>query len=331
VVLFDAAANPAAHSRARCGDGSAVQGHALRDAVDRVVAVVADPHCPTLGRRHPGHGDVPAQADQHAALASESVECGGGSEVGCQCLGGGAEVDLDVGGRVDSPGLGRIAHPLPARHGTDDEHKRAAVERKLRKVDVVAGAAQRGPDGGVDVAVAQLRGAQCLVDGPAEERADPLLTTRAGVESHQLAVSAEAAAGRVNVAQDDVNGSLGRAQRVTLVLAHHQPHRRAQGPALDCRKTHGGAHEPPDTAAADAVGAAVATAVLPLTAFDAAAAAVDVVAVVVVLAPAGAEVEAVVARLARAVAPMPMAMTATVAAALRADAAVIRRKRRWAR
>src|SRR5205807_10266931 len=99
VVELDSAAPPATHPCARAGHGTGLKDDPLGGGVHGFVAVVTDLNHPPSWRGLPGNSDLAAEADHHAAVTSERLQAGNSAEVRGQCLGGGAEIDLDPSGK----------------------------------------------------------------------------------------------------------------------------------------------------------------------------------------------------------------------------------------
>ena len=75
--------------------------------------LVADKHRPAAQRRLSRHGDVTAEADQHAAAGHAGRRRPGGA-IGAEALGSGSEVEPHSSGQSQAPAV--EPHRLPARH-----------------------------------------------------------------------------------------------------------------------------------------------------------------------------------------------------------------------
>jgi hypothetical protein len=160
------------------------------DAAGRVDQIIEDPDPPAASGRLPGHPDVPAEVDQHAAAHGGGDP--GRGPVGRQRLGGRAQVEHDRRGHSDGAPFGVQFHGLPAGRGRRCRGQAGGVPPGLREVTVVAELGQRLPAGRVHVAVGDPGGGQRRCQGLRQQRADPHRVAAGVVDPPQLGIRAEA-------------------------------------------------------------------------------------------------------------------------------------------
>ena len=187
MVERDPGARPAPHSRARRRECAGAQGDDVAFAVRRRVASVGREDAPPAGGRVAGGRDVAAEADEHSTAADGPSRRIRG-EVGGERLAGRTEVELDARAKPDRSVRSIEADGAPAGDRLEADLERFALGRDPTEVVVVAERAQRGAYGRVDGTVGGERSVQGRADRPREERPDPDLSARVGVEMRQLAV-----------------------------------------------------------------------------------------------------------------------------------------------
>ena len=118
------------------GQAADLDRHHLVDRVEWGRAVGSDPDRPPTRRTRPGHGHVTPQVDQHATSEGGGETAGG--PIGGECLGRGAEVEMDTGGDGHGPVLPVQFDLPPSGGGHPHELAGDAVVDQVVEVPVVA-------------------------------------------------------------------------------------------------------------------------------------------------------------------------------------------------
>ena len=204
VMHAPAAHGPGAHRGARGGQPAGPDRHRLPGRVRPGRVIVGDPHPPAVGRRRPGHRDVPAQADQTTpdpVLAAMQL----GAAVRRPCFGRRAPGRAGPRSMSCASRRSRSSRTLrPAGHaGVRGPRPRRPRARRLehREVTVVPDLLQRLPAGRVHVAVGEPRRAQRGLHQLGEQVADADGRAAGRVQPGQLGVGPEPAAGQVHGGQ----------------------------------------------------------------------------------------------------------------------------------